>query len=101
MVIFFMVTGAESICHAQALETETARILHAGSFEFSNSFEFQTSSEGTETAAPFVFEYGITDRLELLVEPVPFTAIRPKAGRRATDTGDMEVTYSYLLRQES
>jgi hypothetical protein len=99
MVLLFC--GVSTYCHAQALETETARLIRAGSFEFSSSFEFQTSSEGKEGAVPFAFEYGITNRLELMIEPVPFTAIRPKMGRRATGPGDLEITCSYLLKLES
>lgn len=86
---------------AQILETETARPLHAGQFEVGAGYEFQPSREGDETAIPFAFELGITDRLGLLVEPVPYTAIRPKVGQSATGPGDLEITASYLLRGES
>ncbi len=70
------------------LETETARPLGRGVFEVSGNFEYQTSSEGREAAVPFAAEYGLTDRLELLVEPVAWTAIRPKTvpGRPAWET---------------
>ncbi len=85
---------------AQVLETETARTLSAGRWEFGNAFEFQTSADGTETAIPFGFEYGLTDRLEILVEPVPYTAIRPRIGRHATGWGDVEGTLTYRLLSE-
>ena len=84
----------------QPLETETARPLKKGVVELQTTFEYQTSKEGTERAALLGFEYGITDRLSLLVEPVFYTAIRPKVGRRATGFGDLEVTLSYLVAQE-
>ena len=84
----------------QPLETETARPLKKGVVELQTTFEYQTSKEGTEKAALVGFEYGITDRLSLLVEPVFYTAIRPKVGRRATGFGDLEVTLSYLVAQE-
>jgi hypothetical protein len=64
------------------------------------TFEYQTSGQGTERAVPLGFEYGLTDRLSLLVEPVFYTAIRPKQGTRATGVGDLEVTLSYLLAHE-
>src|SRR5258705_12915629 len=86
---------------AQMLETETARLLPARWWKVGNAFEFQSSSEGTEAAIPFAFEYGLSDRLELLVEPVPYTAIRPNAGRHATGAGDVEATVTGLLRHES
>jgi hypothetical protein len=90
-----------TVCYAQVLETETARPLRAGSFELNSNYEFQSSSEGTERAVPFTFEYGITDRMEILVEPVFGTAILPKVGRRAKGVGDLEVTTSYLFWHES
>lgn len=93
--------GAATVCHAQALETETARTLIPGSLETNTSFELQTSSEGTERAVPFAFEYGVTDRMSVLVEPVFGTAIRPKTGTRASGIGDVEVTATYLVRQEN
>jgi hypothetical protein len=86
---------------AQILETETARPLRAGQLEMGAGYEFQHSSEGNETAIPFAFELGVTNRLGLLVEPVPYTAIRPKVGSSATGLGDLEITASYLLRDES
>jgi hypothetical protein len=86
---------------AQILETETARPLRAGQLEIAAGYELQHSREGNETAVPFAFEVGLTSRLGLLVEPVPYTAIRPEIGPSATGPGDLEVTVSYLLRKES
>ena len=84
----------------QPLETETARPPQKGAFEVQTAFEYQTSKEGKERALPFAFEYGITDRFSIMVEPVFYTAIRPKAGTRATGVGDLEVTLSYLFARE-
>jgi hypothetical protein len=86
---------------AQILETETARPVGKGVFEIGTNFEYQVSSEGHEAALPFAVEYGFTDRLELLVEPVAYTAIRPKVGTRATGGGDLETTLTYLVRRET
>ena len=83
------------------LETETARPLGRGVFEASGNFEYQTSSEGREAAVPFAAEYGLTDRLELLVEPVAWTAIRPNTGAQATGVGDIETTLTWLARAET
>jgi hypothetical protein len=71
-----------------------------GVVEVQTTFEYQTAKEGTERAAPLAFEYGITDKLSLLVEPVFYASIRPKLGRRANGLGDLEVTLSYLLRKK-
>jgi hypothetical protein len=90
-----------SAASAQILETETARPIGKGAFEASGNFEYQASSEGHETAIPFALEYGATDRFELLLEPVAYTAIRPKVGPRATGGGDLEATATYLVRRET
>lgn len=85
---------------AQILETETARFLGRGGAELGVAYELQTSVEGREHAIPIGFEYGFTRRLMVLVEPVPYTAIRPRAGRRASGPGDLEVTASWLANRE-
>lgn len=85
----------------QPLETETARPLKKGAAEIQTTFEYQFSKEGKELAVPFAFEYGITDRLSILVEPVFYTSIHPKVGPRATSVGDLEVTLSYLVSKET
>jgi hypothetical protein len=85
---------------AQVLETETARLRLKGAVQAGINFEYQTSSEGHESAIPFTFEYGITDRLEVVVEPVARTRIRPNAGMPAGGAGDTEVTLQYLLHRE-
>lgn len=82
------------------LETETARLLRRGQAKLDFSYEFQRSNEGTEAATPISIEYGVTDRLELLIEPVPYTAIRPKSGRQATGAGDLEATLTWLARAQ-
>ncbi len=99
--VFTLCAPSTFLYAGQPLETETSRLLKAGSFKVENVFEYQTSSEGTEMAVPIASEYGITDNLELLVEPVLYTAIRPKVGRQASGLGDLEVTLSYLFMHES
>lgn len=85
---------------AQVLETETARFMNRGSFEIGLAYEFQTSADGREYAAPIAFEYALTNRVSVLVEPVPYTSIRPRTGRRATGAGDLEITISFLAVAE-
>jgi hypothetical protein len=89
------------ISAAQILETETARPVGKGTLELGTNLEYQTSSEGTESALPMAVEYGFTDRFEILLEPVAYTAIRPKQGPHATGAGDLELTATYLVRRES
>jgi len=92
-----VVPGAHA---SQPLETETARTPRAHELQVEATFERQTSSAGRETAAPLALEYGLTDRIELLVEPVFYTSIRPRMGPGATGMGDLEVTVTTVLKQE-
>ena len=89
-----------AVAGAQVLETETARLRQKGAVQLGGNYEYQTSAEGSESAIPFTFEYGIVDRLELVVEPVARTRIQPNTGPHASGAGDTEVTLQYLLRRE-
>lgn len=84
----------------QPLETETARMLKRGAFEFEAGFERQTSKAGTEAAVPLAFEYGLSNRFALLVEPVLWTRIHDQGIGTATGIGDIEVTLTTLLLGE-
>jgi hypothetical protein len=98
---FFLLFECGNASASQPLETETARLLKQGRFKIEATYEYQVSSEGTETDTPMAFEYGILDQLELAVEPVWYTAIRPKVGRQATGIGDVEATLSFRFLEES
>ena len=95
--LLFLVPGT---AYAQTLETETARFHPAHSFQIASGFEQQFSAEGRESALPVALEYALANTWELLVEPVPYTAIRPKVGPRATGLGDLEVTVIHGLWTE-
>jgi hypothetical protein len=86
----------------QEIETETARLLPHGVIEAGVAYELQRSSAGYEHALPLVFEVGLLDRFELLVEPVAITGIRPSAGNGpdATGLGDLETTLFGLVVHE-
>src|SRR5260370_42392405 len=92
---------APAVLLAQILETETARLLRKGVLEIGSNFEYQTSSEGHEAALPFALEYGLSSRVEFLLEPVAYTAIRPTTGPRAAGVGDLEATPTFLARRET
>jgi hypothetical protein len=101
LLILFVASGSFRLVYAQQpLEAETARLPLARSLEVQTTFEFQTSKDGTEAAIPFAAEYGITDRLALMTEPVFYTSIRPEVGRPVKGVGDLEVTLSYLAVRE-
>lgn len=98
--VLFALALASGARASQPLETETARFLPRGTFEAEGTLEYQTSSQGQETALPAAFSYGVTNGLELLVEPVPYTAIRPDVGPTSSGVGDTEVTLSVSMRRE-
>lgn len=80
----------------QPLETESTRLLRAHQFEIETGFEHQRASAGTESALPMAIGYGISDRMELLVEPVLLDRVRDKGAAGVGGIGDLEVT---LTRQ--
>ena len=86
---------------AQTLETETAFLTPRGEWSAGTAYEYQTSSEGKEAALPFLVEYGLADRLELVIEPVAYTAIRPQQSAHATGAGDIETTLVWRLNHAS
>ena len=96
-----VVCGAGSALAGQPLETETARLPAKGTGNFQVVYEHQVAKDGREDAFPLAFEYGITDRLEIAVEPVVYTSIRPKVGQSAKGFGDTELTLTYLLAKET
>lgn len=102
IVVVMLVVLGGSRAQAQEAETETARVLPSGVVEAGAGVEYQVSSEGTESAIPTIVEGGIADRLELIVEQVAFTAIRPSTptGMDATGIGDLEVTVLGLALHE-
>jgi hypothetical protein len=92
--------GGARAAIAQELETETARLQPQGKAEGGGGIEYQRSSEGSELALPTFAEAGLSSRLELVIEPVVYTSIRPKAGAQATGVGDVEVTLVGLITGE-
>src|SRR5262249_53097699 len=82
-------------------EPERARPARRGVLSMEANYELQTSSDGTEVAVPLAFEYGLTDRLELMAEPVPYTSIQPRDASTVSGVGDVEVTLSDLIHSES
>jgi outer membrane putative beta-barrel porin/alpha-amylase len=83
-----------------ALETESARLLPPGKWELSAAFEFQTASDGKEYATPLAIAVGLMERMELLIEPVPYVKIAPSDESGAHGVGDTEITLQYLLVKE-
>jgi hypothetical protein len=96
-----LLSAFPGLAAGQILETETARLVPRGAFEIGSNFEYQVSSDGSEAALPFAFVYGVSRHLELLIEPVPYTGIRPHSGPGASGVGDLEATLTFLGRTET
>jgi Putative MetA-pathway of phenol degradation len=85
----------------QPLETETARLPAQGHGSAHLGFEYATSSAGHTTLVPLILKYGITDRLQLTIEPVLFTSVNPKGAASTKGFGNTEILLTYLVAQES
>ncbi|MEO5930979.1 MAG: transporter [Candidatus Kapaibacterium sp.] len=100
VIVGCLIIGGPALI-AQPLETETARMLPAGRGKVAANLEYQTAAEGREIAIPLELEYGLTDDVQILVEPVAYTSIKPNTGRIASGLGDLEATLSYRFVRES
>ncbi len=85
----------------QPLETETARLPEKGHGSAHMGFEYATSSAGHATVVPLILKYGITDNLQLTIEPVVYTSVNPKGGSSTKGFGNTEVLLTYLVAHES
>jgi hypothetical protein len=83
-----------------AIETETAQIGKQGDFAFSQSYEYGRSQDGTSGGTLTQFEYALSDRAEILIEPFFYTWDHPKGEDRVSGLGDLEITPSYEVSRE-
>lgn len=80
------------------LETETAELGKKGSMLFSSAVQFEREKDGSRTAFTLnQYEYAITDRAEILIEPFFHEWDRPKGERAFGGMGDLEITPSYMV----
>src|ERR1700704_1280162 len=80
-----------------AIETETAQIGRKGESNFSQAFEFEHASDGDGSGTLTQFEYGLSDRSELLIEPFFYISQSPNDGAKQSGAGDLEITPSYMV----
>jgi hypothetical protein len=78
-----------------AIETETAQIGEKGEIGISNSFEMEEGADGDAAGTLTQFEYGITDRSEILIEPFFQQWEFPDGMPSSRGAGDLELTPSY------
>lgn len=80
------------------LETETAELGKKGDLLISNSVQFEKARDGTRTAFTLTqFEYAVTDRAEILIEPFFQEWSKAKGGPTIHGMGDLEITPSYMI----
>jgi hypothetical protein len=83
------------------LETETAQLGKQGEGLFSAATQFERDKDGgTAVFTLNQFEYAITDRSEILIEPFFYEWDNPTDGSKFGGVGDLEITPSYMVVQE-
>ncbi len=83
-----------------AIETETAQIGKKGDIAISQSIEFEQAEDGKAIGTVTQFEYGMSDRAEILIEPFFHLWELPDDGPSEQGTGDLEITPSYMVAVE-
>ena len=83
-----------------AIETETAQIGAKGDIGISNSVEYEWAKDGKAMGTLSQFEYGISDRCEILIEPFFQEWEFPDGESSENGLGDLEITPSYAVVQE-
>lgn len=80
------------------LETETAELGKKGGWLISESVQFERERDGSRTTFTLMqFEYALTDRAEILIEPFFQEWDKPKGEKRFHGMGDLEITPSYMI----
>jgi hypothetical protein len=81
------------------IETETVRLRPAGGYLL-EGVEYQSNGGDRQTEIPLEFEYGVSRRLELMIEPVAYSSIHSASAGSASGFGDTEVTLLGQLADE-
>ncbi len=97
--IFFIFSfGWVFSAHADtAIETETAQIGKQGDIGVSQAYQYGHAKDGTSGETVTQFEYGLSDRAEILIEPFFYVWDHPKGESKVDGFGDLEITPSYLV----
>lgn len=84
-----------------ALETETAELGKKGEGLLSFAIQLEKDKHGNKTYFTLnQFEYAITDRAEILIEPFFYEYDKPKGAKSFSGMGDLEITPSYMIVME-
>ncbi len=84
-----------------AIETETAQIGKKGEIGISQSIEFERSPDGKAGGTLTQFEYGLSDKSEILIEPFFYVWEHPSGEDKVSGAGDLEITPSYEVLEEN
>ncbi len=80
------------------LETETAELGKKGTLGLSVGVQVEREKDGTKTVFTLnQFEYALTDRAEILIEPFFHEWVNPADGKSFEGMGDLEITPSYMV----
>jgi Putative MetA-pathway of phenol degradation len=82
------------------LETETAELGVQHEWLMSNSIQFEKAPDGRTRFTLFQYEYALTDRAEILIEPFFQEWDSPKGSQKFNGPGDLEITPSYMVSLE-
>ena len=88
---------AQTLRADTVLETETAELGKKGEGLISNSIQLEHTPDGRTQFSLTQFEYAITDRAEILIEPFFQQWEHPKGGKSFHGMGDLEITPSYMI----
>ena len=94
--------GTPSVGYADtAIEMETAQIGKKGDFAVSQAYQYGRATDGTSSESVTQFEYALSDRAEILVEPFFYVWDHPKGEKKVQGLGDLEITPSYQIVLEN
>lgn len=84
------------------LETETAQLGKKGTLGTSTGVQLERGKDGSTTAFTLnQFEYAVSDRIEILVEPFFYQKSKPKDAPSYSGVGDIEITPSWMIVEEA
>jgi len=95
-IIAILTTGYSLFAFADtAIETEAAQIGKQGEIGISQSYEYAKAKDGKSGGTLTQFEYGLSDRAEILIEPFFYVWEHPDGESKVDGLGDLEITPSY------
>ncbi len=98
---FALAVGCLPVHADLVLETETAELGKKGDITVSSGVQFEREKDGSTTTFTLnQFEYAVTDRAEILIEPFFKEWDHPKGEASFSGTGDLEITPSYMIVME-